>query len=97
MAVLQASDKDKGPAGELTYAITDGNYPVNFRLNQTSNTIVRVETAAATLFPGEFLLAIEVSDGQKPVKKDSANVLVIVSAGNIDCTNDNFGMLTIYT
>lgn len=91
LAVLQASDKDKGPAGELTYAITDGNYPVNFRLNQTSNTMVRVETAAATLFPGEFLLAIEVSDGQKPVKKDSANVLVIVSAGNIDCTNDNFG------
>ena len=88
---LTAMDTDNGPAGQLHYDITDGNDVRNFKLHQTSNGIVNIESNSEGLIPGTYNLTVVVSDGQAPVMTDTANLLVVVTMGDIDCSNENFG------
>ncbi len=88
---LAAMDSDRGPAGLLHYNITHGNDDRNFKLHQTSNGIVMIQSNSEGLLPGTYNLTVVVSDGQTPVMTDTANVLVIVTMGDIDCSNENFG------
>ena len=88
---LEATDADTGPAGQLHYSIASGNTAGNFQLNQTSNNRVDILSKSAGLLPGNYPLQVTVTDSQYPYKSDTVLVIIVVSKGTIDCSNDLFG------
>lgn len=91
--MITASDKDSGPAGELSYDIISGNDIGNFKLEQLTNEQVELQSASAGLVPGVYDLTIQVSDGQEPVHKNTMTITVVVNQGYINCSIDVFGEL----
>ena len=91
-AILDATDRDTGRDGELTFAITAGNTPLFFKIVKISATEGEIEIDHTPISPGDHVLTVVVYDGGTPPKTATATATITVIASSVvNCSDPGLG------
>lgn len=91
---FDATDKDDGPDGEITYSITGGNDDGFFDI--TAMGFGEVIVRRSPILPHTYVLTITARDGGNPPLSSMATLTMLVTTSSIvDCTRPEYGPPTI--
>jgi hypothetical protein len=91
VAELMASDKDGGPDGVLSYAITEGNSDY-FKVQQISNGQANVLIKHSPILPNDYVVQVTVSDQGRSPRSDIAMLMIkVLASTEINCNESLYG------
>ena len=87
LSIFTAQDNDTGPAGNVTFALGDGNFGGFFNISPSG--VLRV--ARSPLYPTTYRIIVLAVDGGTPPRVGRSYVsITVIATQSVDCSNANY-------
>ena len=84
----KATDQDQGPAGLISYSISQGNQHQFFLIDEAGD----VRVASSPLLPGVYPLTIVATDhGSPPLSVSGVLTVTVTAVGEVNCHSLTYG------